>query len=55
MTALARTSAALPAAPDAVFGTLTDIAGLPAWNAAMTSVVDQPGHHARSRDSGHET
>jgi uncharacterized protein YndB with AHSA1/START domain len=35
-------SAIMPANPDAVFGTLTDIAGLPAWNARMTSVIDQP-------------
>lgn len=35
-------SAIVPARPDAVFRTLTDIAGLPTWNARMTSVVDQP-------------
>jgi uncharacterized protein YndB with AHSA1/START domain len=35
-------SAIVPASPDAVFRTLTDIAGLPAWNARMTSVIDQP-------------
>jgi uncharacterized protein YndB with AHSA1/START domain len=35
-------SASVPASPDAVFRTLTDIAGLPAWNAQMTSVIDQP-------------
>lgn len=35
-------SATVPASPDAVFHTLTDIAGLPAWNAAMTSVIDEP-------------
>lgn len=35
-------SAIVPASPDAVFRTLTDIAGLPAWNAAMTSVIDEP-------------
>ena len=35
-------SARVPASPDAVFRTLTDIAGLPAWNAAMTSVIDEP-------------
>jgi hypothetical protein len=28
--------------PDAVFRTLTDIAGLPSWNARMTSVIHQP-------------
>jgi len=35
-------SAIMPANPAAVFRTLTDIAGLPAWNARMTSVIDQP-------------
>jgi uncharacterized protein YndB with AHSA1/START domain len=35
-------SAIVPASPDVVFRTLTDIAGLPAWNARMTSVIDQP-------------
>ena len=35
-------SAIVTASPDAVFRTLTDIAGLPAWNAAMTSVIDEP-------------
>ena len=35
-------SAIMPANPDAVFRTLTNIAGLPAWNARMTSVIDQP-------------
>lgn len=35
-------SAIVPASPDAVFRTLTDIAGLPAWNAAMTSVINEP-------------
>jgi len=38
----ASTSATVPASPDAVFRTLTDIAGLPAWNRAMTSVIDEP-------------
>jgi uncharacterized protein YndB with AHSA1/START domain len=38
----ASASAIVPASPDAVFATLTDIAGLPAWNARMTSVIDQP-------------
>ena len=42
MSATAEVSRVVPAAPDAVFATLTDLAGLPAWNAAMTSVVDQP-------------
>lgn len=35
-------SAIVSASPDAVFRTLTDMAGLPAWNAAMTSVIDEP-------------
>jgi uncharacterized protein YndB with AHSA1/START domain len=35
-------SAIMPANPDAVFRTVTDIAGLPSWNARMTSVIDQP-------------
>ncbi|MDQ3145511.1 MAG: SRPBCC family protein [Actinomycetota bacterium] len=43
MTAVNHVSAVLPAAPGLVFGTLTDIARLPDWNAAMTSVVDRPG------------
>jgi len=36
-------SAVVPASPDAVFRTLTDIGGLPDWNAVMTRVVEQPG------------
>ena len=35
-------TAAVAADADAVFRTLTDISRLPIWNAAMTSVVDQP-------------
>jgi uncharacterized protein YndB with AHSA1/START domain len=35
-------SAIVSASPDAVFRTLTDIAGLPVWNAAMTSVIEEP-------------
>jgi uncharacterized protein YndB with AHSA1/START domain len=42
MTAPTNASALVPAHPDAVFATLTDIARLPEWNAAMTSVVGQP-------------
>ncbi len=38
----ASASATVPASPDAVFRTLTDIAGLPGWNGAMTSVIDEP-------------
>lgn len=44
MTPVTRASAVLSAAPDAVFATLTDLARLPDWNAAMTSVVEQPSH-----------
>lgn len=33
---------AIAAHPDTVFGIVTDISGLPSWNAAMTAVVDQP-------------
>ena len=32
----------VPASPDAVFRTVTDIGGLPSWNQKMTSVIDQP-------------
>lgn len=42
VTASARASTVVPATADAVFGTLTDIARLPEWNGAMTSVIDQP-------------
>jgi uncharacterized protein YndB with AHSA1/START domain len=38
----AHASAVVSAVPDVVFATLTDIASLPAWNDAMTMVVDQP-------------
>ena len=33
---------AVAADADTVFGVVTDVAGLPSWNAAMTSVVAQP-------------
>ena len=42
MTGSAHASAVVPATADAVFGTLTDIARLPEWNGAMTSVIEQP-------------
>lgn len=42
MTATAQASSVVPAAADAVFRTLTDVARLPEWNRAMTSVVEQP-------------
>lgn len=35
-------STVVPAPPDVVFATMTDIARLPAWNTVMTSVVDHP-------------
>ena len=35
-------SAIVAAHPDAVFRTITDIAALPAWNARMTRVLEQP-------------
>ncbi|MEO6629230.1 MAG: SRPBCC family protein [Aquihabitans sp.] len=37
-----RAVATVGASRDSVFRTLTDISGLPSWNARMTSVVDQP-------------
>jgi len=42
MAADTHASAYISAPPDAVFETLIDIARLPEWNDAMTSVVDQP-------------
>lgn len=42
MTAVTHASAVMAARPDAVFDTLIDIARLPEWNTAMTSVVEQP-------------
>lgn len=35
-------TALVPADPDAVFAAITSIDGLPAWNDAITSVVDAP-------------
>ena len=40
----AQQSAVIEASPAAVFATLTDIAGLPEWNGAMTKVVEEPEH-----------
>ena len=42
MTGSARTSTVVRADAEAVFRTLTDVARLPEWNAAMTSVIEQP-------------
>lgn len=42
MTVTAHAEATVPAPPDAVFAALTDVAGLPEWNARMTKVVDVP-------------
>jgi hypothetical protein len=42
MAAVTHASAVMTASPDAVFGTLIDIARLPEWNTAMTSVVERP-------------
>lgn len=42
MTGSAHASLVVPTTADAVFRTLTDIARLPEWNSAMTSVVDRP-------------
>lgn len=42
MPASGQASAVAPASPDELFRTLTDMAGLPSWNAAMTSVVSSP-------------
>lgn len=41
MTARTRASAIIPANADEVFGAVIDIAGLPRWNRAMTTVVEQ--------------
>ena len=42
MTGTASASAAVPASTATVFATLSDISRLPEWNAAMTSVIEQP-------------
>ena len=42
MTGTAHASHVVSASADAVFATLTDIGRLPEWNAAMTSVIEQP-------------
>src|SRR5688572_24476966 len=42
MTITGSTSATLDATPAEVMATLTDLAGLPSWNAKMTRVVEQP-------------
>jgi ribosome-associated toxin RatA of RatAB toxin-antitoxin module len=42
MNVTGRTSAVVPADPDAVFGTLIDIEQLPSWNPVMTAVIDRP-------------
>lgn len=36
------TSAILEVSPDSVFATVTDIGGLPEWNAVITRVIEQP-------------
>jgi uncharacterized protein YndB with AHSA1/START domain len=42
MTMTGSATAHVPADPNAVFRTITNIEGLPAWNARMTQVIDQP-------------
>ena len=42
MAAVTHATTVMPVAADAVFRTLTDIARLPEWNSAMTSVIEQP-------------
>src|SRR5207249_10594697 len=37
-------SAAMGAAPEVVFGLVTDVSRLPEWNKAITKVVEAPGH-----------
>jgi hypothetical protein len=38
----AEASMAMPATPDVVFATVTDIGRLPEWNDRMTSVIEKP-------------
>jgi uncharacterized protein YndB with AHSA1/START domain len=42
MTITGSATAVVPTTPVAVFSTLTNVAGLPSWNDAMTRVVEQP-------------
>ena len=42
MTVDGRTSAVVPADPDTVFRTVTDIDRLPSWNPVMTAVIERP-------------
>ena len=42
MAATGRATAIMSAPPAVVFDAITDIDGLPVWNAVMSSVVDQP-------------
>jgi uncharacterized protein YndB with AHSA1/START domain len=44
MTGHASASRVIPAPPEDVFGTITDIAHLPHWNEAITTVIEQPDH-----------
>jgi uncharacterized protein YndB with AHSA1/START domain len=46
MAARSSSTAVLDGAPDMVFRTITDIARLPEWNAAMTKVVEAPAELA---------
>ena len=50
MVTTGETSAIVPAAPSVVFDVITDIGGLPAWNAVMTSVVEQPDELTPGRE-----
>lgn len=40
----------IPAAPDVVFGAITDIARLPEWNTAITGVVEAPADLAEGAE-----
>ena len=42
MTITGSSSAIVPASPDSVFATLTNIEGHPSWNSRMTRVVENP-------------